>query len=335
MIAASDSASTLTVAIKVAPKGSRILGKWIRLLFGVALLAMLLAVVHVQIGWEKLLSPWLTIPPLSLIGAAALTVVSYALRAFRVHNYFLPATKGGFLACLRLTLLHNLLNILLPMRSGEASFPVLMRRYFLMPMTQSVAGLLWFRVMDLHVLVAIGLSVIGTWWLPAWLVVGLSLAWLSFAWLLFRLQNGSRLTAISDRLPAHWRPRVSQFKAGLPQTRDAFARAWVSTLVNWIVKLAAFGWILQLFSPMPPAAALIGALGGDLTSVLPFHGFAGAGTYEAGVVSALVPFGVATGVALMAAVNLHLFVLGLSLAAGAIAMLYPGQVRATSTLGTQ
>ncbi|MGB2680474.1 MAG: UPF0104 family protein, partial [Candidatus Competibacter sp.] len=59
----------------------------------------------------------------------------------------------------------------------------------------------------------------------------------------------------------------------------------------------------------------------DLTSVLPVHGIAGAGTYEAGVVAALIPFGIEAKVALAAAVNLHLFVLGLSAAGGALALL--------------
>ena len=64
-------------------------------------------------------------------------------------------------------------------------------------------------------------------------------------------------------------------------------------------------WILRLFAPMPGAAAVMGAIGGDLTSVLPVHGVAGAGTYEAGVVAALTPFDIPTAAALAAAVNLH------------------------------
>ena len=93
------------------------------------------------------------------------------------------------------------------------------------------------------------------------------------------------------------------------------------TQLNWLVKLAVFAWILRLFAPMPGAAAVMGAIGGDLTSVLPVHGVAGAGTYEAGVVAALIPFGVETGAALAAAVNLHLFMLGLSLLGGALGFL--------------
>jgi len=60
--------------------------------------------------------------------------------------------------------------------------------------------------------------------------------------------------------------------------------------------------------------------------VLPVHGLAGAGTYEAGVVAALLPFGVAPAAALAGAVNLHLFLLGAALLGGALALL-PGRRR--------
>ena len=84
-----------------------------------------------------------------------------------------------------------------------------------------------------------------------------------------------------------------------------------------------FAWILRTFSPMPFSYALLGSATGELSSVLPFHGIAGAGTYEAGVLAGLVPLGVEMEAALKAAVNLHLFVLGASILAGALAALVP------------
>jgi uncharacterized membrane protein YbhN (UPF0104 family) len=80
-----------------------------------------------------------------------------------------------------------------------------------------------------------------------------------------------------------------------------------------------FAWILAFFADLAWVSALLGAVGGELTSVLPAHGIAGAGTYEAGVVAALVPQGIRLSTALAAAVNLHLFLLGLSIVGGLIA----------------
>lgn len=295
----------------------------VRLLVGLVLLALVLAGIQWMVGWSQLLAPWRAIAPATLALAALLTLGSYAARALRLYDYFLPATRGGFAACLRLTLLHNVFNNLLPMRTGEASFPALMARYFATPLACSLAALLWFRLMDLHALAAVALVAVGGHWLDGWRVGVLALVWLSLPWWLFRLQSAPVLVKLEQRAPPRWRARLARARGGLPQTPATFWRAWFWTLLNWLVKLAVFAWILQLFTPLPVVAALLGAIGGDLTSVLPVHGIAGAGTYEAGVVTALLPFGVPAAAALAAAVNLHLFMLGLSLASGALALLLP------------
>jgi uncharacterized membrane protein YbhN (UPF0104 family) len=287
---------------------------------GLALLLGVAAGVQWAIGWPQLLAPWRTLVPATLALAVLLALLSYMARAVRVYDYFLPATRGGFAACLRLTLLHNLFNNLLPMRTGEVSFPVLMSRYFAMPLPRSLAALLWFRLMDLHALAAVALVAVGGHWLGDWQAALLTLIWISLPWVLFHWSPATALAGFGHRLPLRWQDRLAQAHSGLPRTPAAFWRAWFWTLSNWLVKLAVFAWILQWFAPMPAAAAWLGAIGGDLTSVLPVHGLAGAGTYEAGVVAALLPFGVPATAALAAAVNLHLFMLGLSLAGGALAL---------------
>lgn len=291
-----------------------------QLWLGSALLLGVVASVQWAIGWPQLLAPWRTLAPSTLVLAVSLALLSHAARAVRVYDYFFPTTRGGFAACLRLTLLHNLFNNLLPMRAGEVSFPVLMSRYFAMPLPCSLAALLWFRLMDLHALAAVALIAVGDHWLDGWQVGLLTLIWLSLPWCLFRCSPAVVLTGFGRRLPSRWQDRLAQARSGLPQTSAAFWRAWFWTLCNWLVKLAVFAWILQWFAPIPAAAAWLGAIGGDLTSVLPVHGLAGAGTYEAGVVAALLPFGVPATAALAAAVNLHLFMLGLSLTGGALAL---------------
>ena len=64
--------------------------------------------------------------------------------------------------------------------------------------------------------------------------------------------------------------------------------------------------------------------------MLPFHGVAGAGTYEAGIVAALLPFDIEPAIALTAAVNLHLFLLGSTLLGGLAAMFLPGREKQTA-----
>jgi uncharacterized membrane protein YbhN (UPF0104 family) len=57
--------------------------------------------------------------------------------------------------------------------------------------------------------------------------------------------------------------------------------------------------------------------------VLPVHGLAGAGTYEGAMVAALALSGAAPDIALLAAVNVHLLLLGTSLLFGLVAALLP------------
>jgi uncharacterized membrane protein YbhN (UPF0104 family) len=64
-------------------------------------------------------------------------------------------------------------------------------------------------------------------------------------------------------------------------------------------------------------------MGAELSSVLPFHGIAGSGSYELAVVAALLPAGIDASRALAGAVNLHLFLLGVTLILGALAFFLP------------
>lgn len=297
---------------------------WWRPLIGAAILVAFAVFVEHHLGWARLLAPWrqITLPAIAL--AALLTFASYWLRALRFYDYFRSEMRGRFSLCAKLMLQHNLLNNLLPMRSGELSFPVLMSRYFDVPARRSLPALLWFRVLDLHTLgIAALLAMSG---IPAAWVIGALVLWLPLPWLLFHFSARLRVS-----LEGSAQSRVQRFTAeilrALPQDGMAFYRAWAWTALNWLVKLLAFAWVLKLFVHEGWSAAAMGAIAGDLTSVLPVHGIAGAGTYEAGVVAGLLPYGVAADAALAAAVNLHLFLLGTTLAGGAVSLLMKGPAR--------
>lgn len=292
---------------------------------GALILIAFAVFVERYLGWAALLAPWREVPPAAIAVAAALTFASYWLRALRFYDYFRADMAGRFALCIKLMLQHNLLNNLLPMRSGELSFPLLMSRYFAVPLQRSLPALLWFRVLDLHTLAVVALLAATGVALPL-VLLGLAL-WLPLPWLAFRF--AARLQRWLGRRPQPGRVArlAAELLRGLPQHRGAFWRAWGWTVLNWLVKLAAFAWVLRLFADSGWAAAVMGAIAGDLTSVLPVHGIAGAGTYEAGVVAGLLPYGVAAAVALAAAVNLHLFLLATTLAGGAVSLMMKGPAR--------
>jgi uncharacterized membrane protein YbhN (UPF0104 family) len=81
--------------------------------------------------------------------------------------------------------------------------------------------------------------------------------------------------------------------------------------------------LLVAFTAVGPAQAVLAALGGELTSVLPIHTPAGVGTYEAGLVAGMAYAQVAPGRALSAAVNVHLALLAVALLYGLLALAAP------------
>ncbi len=297
-------------------------GPALRYLTGALILVGFGVFVEAFIGWAALLAPWKKLDVAPLAGAIILVFSTYALRALRIYDYFRADIRGRFAACLRLSLQHNLLNNLLPMRTGEISFPVLMSRYFDIKPLRSLPTLLWFRLLDLHTLLAGGLVVAGDRLFGHELSLLIAVVWMALPWLAYRLYRP--LTQALSRHPGRAQQFAAKALQGLPHQPGLFWRSWFWTLCNWTIKLAVFAWVLGLFVDTGFAAAWVGATVGDLTSVLPIHGVAGAGTYEAGVVAGLLPFGITTTNAVQGAVNLHLFVLGCTLLSGLLSLALPG-----------
>lgn len=290
----------------------------LKLVISILILIACIIGVEYYMGWTTLLQPWQELSLIAVTIAMLLTFSSYAIRAWRVYDYFGEHVQGHFMTTLRIVLQHNLLNMMLPMRTGELGFPVLMKRYFDTPVMESVPALFWFRLLDLHTVLTLGLIALGSFWLAWYWVLLATLAMLVVPLIAFFAHH-----QLLAKLEGHEGKLFSfAHKAldSLPKTRTEFWRSWGLTILNWVVKLAAFAWVFAQFAPMPWTAALGGVIGGDLASALPIHGVAGAGTYEAGVVFSALFFAIPADVALPAAVNLHLFILGSILFGGAVSL---------------
>jgi len=288
---------------------------------GIAGFLAAIAGVQYWFGWESVLAPWRQLPFEGIAVAVLLVLLSYIVRTLRIVAFFGVELGARFPAALKLMLMHNLWNNLLP-TVGELSFPILMQRYFTISPTRSLPVLLWFRLLDLYGLLLLAMVSFlsrNSWWLAAFIVTLLTLAIpLIYGWLprsigyFEQKSNG----ALKDKL--------IDIRKGLPTSwRSLLLGSWW-TLVNWILKLMVCAWVIQQFVPINFSHSLLGAIGGELTSVLPVNTIAGAGTYEAGVVAALVPADIGYQEALKAAVNLHLFLLSCALLSGFLSYLLRG-----------
>ncbi len=264
-------------------------------------------------GWPLLFRQWAEIGLVPVLSALALLVGTYFIRCYRIYDYFPKETHGRFLLLLRVTQVHNLLNIMLPFRAGETSFPILMRSEFAVPLARSTSALLLMRLLDLHALFAaagIGLVIARDDQTLGWLLWGLFL----LSPLALFLLKGSALALLQRHLPEKLGKLLMEVEAGLPANALVFVRAWLMTVLNWSTKVAVLAWVLATMGVLPLAACFGGALGGELSSVLPVHAPAGVGTYPAGITAGAISFGAsAKGAAFdllaSASVNAHLMII--------------------------
>ena len=301
---------------------------------GLALLAWLLSHTPLSEVREAIARPSALTWALTLGGL----LLSYGLRAARLqvvlalddHTRAPRRWLGLRTDALRVILMHNAAVNLLPMRAGELSFPWLASRELNLPLARAVACLLWMRVQDLIVLIALGVLLwpgVPLLWRGAALAA-MVLGWWIVSWGLRRWYghhpephtepsaptNSGKLAQVLYRLrhallePAHHRPM-----------------AWLLTLANWSVKLAAGACLLSAITGSNWGTAWAGALGGELAAVVPLQGPAGFGTYEAGVwagmAAHLSAHSPALALAVSAALALHVCFLLCAVFAGALAWL--------------
>ncbi|MDX3927387.1 MAG: lysylphosphatidylglycerol synthase domain-containing protein [Shinella sp.] len=265
-------------------------------------------------GWSTVFSTWEAVGLGPVLLALLLFVSTYFVRGYRLYSYFPRETSGRFIELFHLAQLHNLLNIMLPFRSGETSFPLLMRSEFGVPLLKGTSALLVMRLLDLHALLAaagVGLVLRG-----GHSTGGEWLLWLAFlvAPLLCFQIKGPLFSFAGRRLAGKPLKIVEELEAGLPAGQGDFIRAWAVTFLNWGVKVVVFAWGLAVMGIVPLSACFGGALGGELSSVLPFHAPGGVGTYPAGIVAGAVALGAPVDKAAMdllgkAAVSMHLLII--------------------------
>lgn len=280
--------------------------------------SLLILLVEHYYGWTGILAQWSVVDLSDLLLLTLLTLLSYVLRAERVYRYFGQRMQHPRRAYLKISFLHNALNNFLPMRLGEAAFPLLMKRQFKQSMLSSTAGLVWIRLMDLHVLLLLAAIALGA-LLPT--IGYLALAALIIGPVVIGLFRRRLLALLPERLQV----KLTELEHLLPHSRGLIVATYLQTLIIWIVKLVALTLVLKAFLSIDFISAWVAVTTADLSGVLPIHGIAGSGTYEAAMLAALIPLGFGVEAALSAAINLHIYLLGVSALSVPLALLIPTQ----------
>lgn len=251
-----------------------------------------------------------------LIASLLLYTFTYYFRAKRFTLFF-PQIKTKDLAAVMAV--HTFFNNLLPFRSGEASFPIILKKLFGVEGIISSAALIVARLFDLLSLAII--FTVATLGVAAgnktFLIVSLFLA----ATIVVTLIAGFKLLKFLKR--------KFGFAAALFFFFSEFNSAknlllvFLYSLLNWLTKFTAFYFIIRAgnlnFNFFQTTFA---ATFGELTTVLPIHSIGGFGTYEAGLVGGFALLGFKGSYALTVAFYFHLLLFTMSGLLALIGWLY-------------
>jgi len=296
------------------PSGWREAASWALLL--VALAAMGWALRHADLShaWSAIVQTPAWVWALSVGGL----VCSHLLRAARVRLEWSQQLAMTWPQAWALIVGHAFWTILIPMRAGEAYYVLSLHQRAGIAPASAIWSLLRLRTQDMSIVgsmavlaiwpVALGLKALVLLVMVTVLAFGEPYLWKAVAWIKRR------------QAPMSGQPMAPPW------------RLWALACANWCVKLSSLALVLHALTDADWQAALAGALGGEFGAAMPLQPPVGVGTYEAGVVafhslvrhpeldlaSALKQHGPHF---LVAALVMHLVVVGVTLVSGLAARL--------------
>jgi len=248
-------------------------------------------------------------PGLWLLGLAGFALC-YLARATRLWLEWRTVSNLTLRTMLAIVVQHNAAVHLLPMRAGELSYPMLMKRHAGAGLTDSALSLATLRLQDFATVMA--LAVLLLW--PGAGSVGLLLAGVAaFVLLQPRLQAWH---------PQH--PKLARLAVALRRSRAGHI-GWLLCFVSWSLKIGVVAMLLSQLTGLPMLTALRGGLGGELSAGMPVQGPAQFGAYEASMLGAvMLDTGAGIDVAAMtaSAFVVHLFIFLVACLAGLIGWIH-------------
>lgn len=228
---------------------------------------------------------------------------------FRAKRFTVMFPQIGTADLVAVMAVHTFFNNILPFRSGEASFPIILKKLFGVDLSLSSGALLFARVLDLaslSFLFLISAFAVATGRRELLAIPLLVLALLT----LLLLVGFKLLKALRGRFAVLG--ALFYFFQQFVSFKKLFLIALYS-LLTWLFKFASFFWILKAAGiELDFFQTVFVSTFGELTTVLPIHSLGGFGTYEAGLVGGFKLLGLKTGYALTVAFYFHLMLLSMS-----------------------
>lgn len=286
-----------------------------------------------------------SIPP--ILAALAITALIQWLRAWRFQLLLDGRPGAPSRGMLRAACLHLALNLYLPMRLGELSFPFLARRLAGTPLLPATGALIAARLLDLGALIAV-LAPAAAWVLRerlgAWALLAVPVPLLAIGMVWGVAHLGDRLAHHLARyrsLAQKLAPVRVQLRAAI--RRHVFGRVVLASLGIWLCH-GTIAWLaitaLGLGSTWPEG--LFVGLAANAAFALPIGGVAGVGPVQAAYAWALHLTGTGLPEAIAAAIATHGILLAGAALQGGLAAVgrwrapgFPFPAEASSMPGTE
>jgi len=254
-------------------------------------------------------------------------------------NVLLGSKTVGLKRLFIITAMHNMYNRVLPFRTGEVSYILLLRAEGVVTGTEAAASLLVARIFDyltisfLFVLTVFFMRFSGTLQLIAWVMAFFmavafgALAAMTFGghkffdWFHRLTQNfEGRAGAILQKAEEKGREGVESLQS--IGSKSTYGRTFLFSLLIWLAMFYIHYAIISGLgeSPITYWGTIIGSTFAVLTNILPIHGVAGFGTIETGWTVGYMLLGIPKQVAIGSGFLMHLFVLFSALVYGLIAL---------------
>jgi len=289
----------------------------LRIFLSLAVLAVLLN----WVGFGSFAQALISLDGGSLAFMFILTVFSVVVRGWRAKIVQEASIAAPSLDYVMIAIFHNVANQVMPFRSGEIAFPILIKRYLGHQISRSTASLLFIRFVEVMVLgglVVIGVSFVlggeGQLWL-FFVPIFLFLAWLVWFFLARLLLAGHRfLLSVGGK--GRWGSLLLRLahalsaiatELGKKKATSVHLLVFGLTIVNWLM-LIGVCWVvlLSLGVQVNFAETIVGSSVASMAQFIPLGSIGNIGPMEAGWTLGFVMVGMDAKVAMNAGVVLHL-----------------------------
>lgn len=266
--------------------------KIIKLILSLLITFLFLYYVFYKVGFSSVYELFVKVSPVSVFIAFILYLFSYIARTFR---WSLTLDIKDFKKLFKLTVYNTFFNIILPFRTGEVSFFYILKKEGV-HIVDSTMSFVVTRIFD-------GLSLLAIFTLSYFIFIGKELIGII---LFFLIPFSFYLLIFVIKFIKH-----EKFKL-YTDSKLKFTnllQVYFLSIVTLIFKFSAFYFILPKEVNINIFQSILASSSADLTTVLPIHGIAGIGTYEAGYSGILILLNIPYNLSISLSILVHTFIL--------------------------